>query len=356
MRVTIERVVVPETMDADTSGDFAGFVDVGNDCALHLWGDDDFVSAPEDELAWFRSSPFRLRLLYLARLEGEPAGRLLVTVPLEEDATTAEVEVHVIPAARRHGIGAALLRQGEELVADAGRVDIATFTQHVLSGIPSGTADSVPPSAQHLPDDADARFARAHGFRLAQVEAMSRADIPLSSVVRERLHAEVDAHACGYRLVTWQRCPDDLIDSFAAARARMLVDAPHKGVPVDTVRWDADRVRREEQRWRDAGRPPLVAAAVQETTGEVAAYTIVLVAQGSATAEQRDTLVLAAHRGHRLGLAVKLANVEALARIASHTQHVLTWNAVENEPMLAINRELGFRQRALNGIWQKSLA
>jgi GNAT superfamily N-acetyltransferase len=357
VRVTIERVQVPESMDADVNGDFAGFVDVGNDCALHLWHNDDFVYDPADQLAWYRTSPFRVQMLYLARLDDVPAGRLVVTVPLEENATTAEVQVHVIPAARRHGIGAALLRQGEELVAEAGRIDISTFTEHVLADIPPHVG-SVEPSAgpRGVPADDDARFALGAGYRLGQVELVSRLSLPLPADLHARLKSDTDARTAGYRVLTWWRhCPDDLVDGYAAARARMVHDVPHAGVVLDAEHWDAARVREEEQRWIDAAEPTLVAAAVHEATGEVVAYTILLVAQGSTKVEQWDTLVVAAHRGHRLGLAVKLANLDALARVAPAVTRILTWNAGENEPMLAINEELGFEPYALDGNWQKQL-
>lgn len=357
MRVTIERVTVPESMDAADSGDFAGFVDVGNDCALHLWHNDDFVYDPSDQLAWYRDSPFRLRMLYLARLDGVPTGRLLVTVPLEEDATTAEIEVHVIPAARRHGIGAALLRQGEELVADAGRVDISAFTEHVLADIPPD-ARTVAPEAgpTGLPMDEATRFTLESGYHLGQVELVSRQSLPLPDDVHERLQRDADEHGAGYRIVTWwQRCPDELVDGYAAARARMVLDVPHEGIVLDPEHWDTQRVRDEEQRWIEAGEPTLVAAAVHEATGAVVAYTILLVAHGSKKVEQWDTLVVAAHRGHRLGLAVKLANLRALARVAPAVERILTWNAAENGPMRAINDALGYEAIALNGTWQKHL-
>lgn len=356
MRVIIERVAVPERIADDTTGDFVGFVDVGNDCALHLWRNDDFVYDPADQLAWYRPSPFRLRMLYLARLDGEPAGRLLVTVPLEEEATTAEVEVHVIPAARRHGIGTALLRRGEDLVGDAGRVDVSTFTEHVLADIPSGARTIAPEAGPvGLPaDDDSVRFALANGYALGQVEEVSRLTVPLPDAVASALQAQADAHSDGYRTVTWwQHCPEELVESFAAARARMVTDVPHDGIALDTERWDAQRVREEEQRWIDAAEPMLVAAAVRDGSDEVVAYTILLVAQDSKKVEQWDTLVVAAHRGHRLGLAVKLANLRALAEVAPGVERILTWNAGENAPMLAINAAMGFEAYALDGNWQK---
>ena len=52
---------------------------------------------------------------------------------------------------------------------------------------------------------------------------------------------------------------------------------------------------------------------------------------------------------------MKLANLAALARVAPQVERVLTWNAAENGPMLAINEAFGFEPLALNGTWQKHL-
>ena len=68
---------------------------------------------------------------------------------------------------------------------------------------------------------------------------------------------------------------------------------------------------------------------------------------------QGDTLVHGDHRGHRLGMLVKVANLEAMAAERPSTRRVHTWNAGENQWMLAINVALGFRRVATEGAWQK---
>ena len=51
---------------------------------------------------------------------------------------------------------------------------------------------------------------------------------------------------------------------------------------------------------------------------------------------------------------VKLANLVRLAEIAAPERTVVyTWNADENEHMLAINIALGFRRCGLEAIWQR---
>jgi GNAT superfamily N-acetyltransferase len=70
---------------------------------------------------------------------------------------------------------------------------------------------------------------------------------------------------------------------------------------------------------------------------------------------QLITVVHPEHRGHRLGLAVKLANLEFLARYAPGISFVITGNAAVNAPMIAVNDMMGFRVIGEGMFWQKHL-
>ena len=63
-------------------------------------------------------------------------------------------------------------------------------------------------------------------------------------------------------------------------------------------------------------------------------------------AAQEDTSVLRAHRGHRLGLRMKLAMLDWLREERPDVDAVDTWNAPDNAPMIAINEALGCRKVA----------
>ena len=59
---------------------------------------------------------------------------------------------------------------------------------------------------------------------------------------------------------------------------------------------------------------------------------------------QWGTLVVAEHRGHRLGMAVKARGLKELqARIGPDRTRILTCNAEQNGYMVSINERLGFR-------------
>ena len=62
-----------------------------------------------------------------------------------------------------------------------------------------------------------------------------------------------------------------------------------------------------------------------------------------------------AHRGHRLGVAVKVATLRLLQERRPDVTEVLTYNAEVNDHMIAVNELLGFEPVARLGEFQKAL-
>ena len=62
----------------------------------------------------------------------------------------------------------------------------------------------------------------------------------------------------------------------------------------------------------------------------------------------------AGHRGHRLGMLVKLSNLRRLRAEYPAVERVVTYNAAEIDHMLAINVALGFRPAGYDGEWQRT--
>ena len=115
-------------------------------------------------------------------------------------------------------------------------------------------------------------------------------------------------------------------------------------------------MRNEEQSNRRGGVQAQVAAALHEHSGTLVAYTVLTWRPDApAGVIQEDTLVSAEHRGRNLGLLTKAANLRAAQERWPSARSVLTWNAVENGHMLAINTLLGFKPAGYEGEWQKRL-
>ena len=70
---------------------------------------------------------------------------------------------------------------------------------------------------------------------------------------------------------------------------------------------------------------------------------------------QWATLVRREDRGHRLGMLVKLVNLDRLLATAPEVRRVHTWNADLNSWMVAINEAMGFRVARLENAWRLDL-
>ena len=100
----------------------------------------------------------------------------------------------------------------------------------------------------------------------------------------------------------------------------------------------------------------VVVTVAQDRDGEVVAYTELSVpTDGKPQAYQWGTLVDPAHRGRRLGLAVKVANHRLLQERMPGLEEVLTFNAEVNDHMIAVNEALGFVPTARGAQFQKRL-
>jgi hypothetical protein len=65
--------------------------------------------------------------------------------------------------------------------------------------------------------------------------------------------------------------------------------------------------------------------------------------------------VVAAHRGHRLGLLLKVAMNLWLRDAQPQLTEISTWNAESNDHMIAVNEAIGYRVLGRQLEFQKSL-
>jgi RimJ/RimL family protein N-acetyltransferase len=103
-------------------------------------------------------------------------------------------------------------------------------------------------------------------------------------------------------------------------------------------------------------RHQLATAAVERATGRFVAFTDVNVPfSDHRVVSQFGTVVEPEHRGHRLGLAVKIANLINVLDAYPDAESVQTYNAEANEHMIAVNEALGFRAVERSSHWQLEL-
>ena len=113
---------------------------------------------------------------------------------------------------------------------------------------------------------------------------------------------------------------------------------------------------RRRRRWRGRGAPKVNTVAL-DASGQVVAYTdVATTVHEPGKAYQWGTLVRRDARGHRLGLALKVANLRLLQRARPDVRRLTTWNAEVNSHMVGVNERLGFVPVARLGEFQKRLA
>ena len=135
---------------------------------------------------------------------------------------------------------------------------------------------------------------------------------------------------------------------------RMSTDAPTAGIEEPEDVWSVKRLVTYEDAEAASPRTTVTAAVEHRPTHRLAGFTELSVpAELNRPVVQEDTLVLKEHRGHRLGLLLKAANLLHLARVRPGHPSVITFNAEENRPMLDVNEAIGFVPMGYEGAWKR---
>ncbi len=295
---------------------------------------------PEAELsARLACSNQHLRTVALVAWSGEEAVGIAEVELQYFDANRdrCEIEVEVSPRHRRRGIGVALARELLDVVARDGR---------------RLTAGWGPVS-----DQADGFWSRL-GAVLRFQEHANRLDVAsVDPALMERWIDERRQRAGDLELVEWVgRCPDERLDAYTAMKVAMN-DAPIGDLDYEPDALSREQVRSIEQSRIDKGREHWAIIVVDPATGEAVAHTEVQVnAYRPAVSIQNDTVVVPAYRGRRIGRWIKAEMWQRLREHRPEVDILTTYNAGDNEYMLAINHAMGYRYIASYGGWQAETA
>ena len=255
--------------------------------------------------------PFRH--LWLARAEGRVVGYAALHLNRYENLDGAKILGGVLPDHRRQGIGRALL-QAVEAATDRPRLRVPVW---------AGTAgEPALPRLGYAP-------AGSHQVRRLSLRQPQPPD----------LEAAATAASAEYELERFSGpCPEDLLPEMQVLR-ETINDAPEDG---EFEAYPPARIRGYEAWLAGQRQTPYTIVARHRATGEAAGLTLVCVRDLTPEiAAQEDTSVVAAHRGHRLGLRMKLAMLDWLRVERPDTVAIDTWNVPGNAPMIAINDALG---------------
>jgi GNAT superfamily N-acetyltransferase len=242
----------------------------------------------------------------------------------------------VDPSRRREGVGAAMGAALAAIAMEAGR---------------DGLAVEVAPGSA-----AESAVRARDGFRPDLTMELNRTDVRnIDPRLLERWRAHGEA-APGYSLVAYDApCPDDdLAEDFCHAR-QVMNDAPRAEVEAEAS-YTVPELRAVEAAGAAAHQDWWSVGVRQDATGElVGLCELYLPRSRPWIVFQGDTGVHPDHRGHGLGAWMKAVNHQRLAAERPEVDTVQTWNADSNEPMLRINRALGFEAKQRFQTWHRPL-
>ena len=353
---TVEELPLPrDLVDDPAAADFIASVEVRNAVEEHGYGTPDVRVAPERLLASW-SDPHSPHRLFGVRADGRLVARGMYEHLLDDEGGACWVDVRVLPDYRGRGIGTLLADHLEALARAAGRSHAIVY---IVSPDGPGERLHPPTGSGSLPaENPEVRFLRKRGYSLEQVVRASRLPLPLDAA--ELDHRLADARrrtGDAYRMRSWSGVtPEPFRDDMAALLTRMSTDAPQGALDEPEDVWTAERVAEHEERSTADGTVLLTTVVEHVADGRLVGFTQLGVpAEASAPADQLDTLVLREHRGHALGMLLKLENLAVLQASHPGRPSVTTWNADENRHMLAVNEALGFVPMGYEGAWKLEL-
>jgi GNAT superfamily N-acetyltransferase/predicted GNAT family N-acyltransferase len=232
----------------------------------------------------------------------------------------------VEPELRGRGLGSALLQGLVDHAREHGRTEMLGGTS-----IPFAERES----------SSVLRFAEKHGFRVANSEVCRSLPLPVDEGLLAQIRAESEPFHDGYSIETYvDELPDRYLESYAHLRNQLALDAPTGELEFEEEHTSPDTERQKLERNKRSGRTTYLSLAVKDD--EAVAHSDLVVPPEGTQAMQMGTLVQRDHRGHRLGAAVKVANLAALQRDRPDLAEVHTQNAETNQHMVSINERLGF--------------
>jgi GNAT superfamily N-acetyltransferase len=277
----------------------------------------------------FTSPTSPLEKLLLCAFDGEAMlGGAEISLPRLDNRHLAWLDVYVEPRHQRRGAGTALAEAAVEAVGRRGRSHVMVDVATPLDG----------------PESAGLRLARRLGFETGVVNDMKVVDLDETEHLWPKLLEETAEPAADYSLRSWRGvCPEDLVPGYCALLESFNDETPTGELDLEAERWDEQRLREKESRFRSSGRQEFITVAVA-AGGEVVGVTEAMLSEDAPDRGfQGATIVAQGHRGNRLGLRLKATNAGLLREAFPACRTLLTGNADVNAAMNAVNDRLGYR-------------
>jgi GNAT superfamily N-acetyltransferase len=351
--IHIRELEIPSSVGADGWDDFVTAMGIHYGNEALTYGTDELAFAPEETLPNYLDQENQPTRLFVARDGSRMVGAARYEVEPGDEPYTAWMMVDVLPGARGVGVGAALSAKLQGVAATDG---IRKAIVYAVSGYGPGQRLAAPTGFGSVPrDNAEVRFLLSKGYRLEQVVRGSRLALPVD--VAPQLAESMAISGPCFAIHHWvDRTPTKWRSDMAMLRQVMSVEEPSAGLEEPEDVWTVERLVADEARFETSPRTLLVCAVEHLPSGHLAGFTTLSVpAETDRSVSQGDTLVLREHRGHRLGMLIKLANLVELQRRMRGHPSIITFNAEENRHMLDVNEAVGFAPIGYEGAWRKDL-
>jgi GNAT superfamily N-acetyltransferase len=275
--------------------------------------------------------------LYVPDGAQSPVATLAIDLPKRDNRQLFWLRLVVDPDHRRRGHGSTVMAEVLRMAEQAGRSIL--------------WVDAVE-------EDAGARkFCEGFGFAYASHDArrlQRLADVDQDAV--ERLWAEAQAAAVDYQLERLlPPVPEETLREMIEVTAA-INDAPMGQLTFEDEVFDLQRMRDVEAAREGRGDQSYRVIARHRETGEVGGHTNVVISQHRRELGfQADTAVARSHRGHRLGLLVKIDMMRWLSQAEPQVEEIETWNNADNRFMVNVNEALGYRLSQVYATYELTL-
>jgi GNAT superfamily N-acetyltransferase len=267
---------------------------------------------------------------------GRVVGVLELTLPRWDNTHTGWIDVTVDPHRRGRGIGRELFEVGLDRVRAAGRTLLLSGSFEPSDGM---------------------GFLKSMGLDRASEAVQRRQDLLAVDWPRlDRVYADAERRASAYELLPLSGVTPEEYLADVVAMTAAINDAPTDDLDIEDEVFSPERVRAFEAAQAARDRRIYRMVARERRTGAFAGHTLVAVeADRPWFGIQCDTSVLRPHRGHRLGLLLKIAMMRWLVAAEPQLRLLDTWNAASNAYMISVNEALGYRVIASSAEWQRRL-
>lgn len=273
---------------------------------------------------------------FLGRVSGRPVGASMLHLSVRDNTHLAWLWLVIEPEARRQGHGSELFERMLTETAARGRTSLG---------------------ADGWESERTVAFAARFGLEKKSQAIMRRqhlAEVDRSQI--QKLYDEAAEVAAGYELVRIVgRTPPEMVEAMADL-VSAINDAPTDDLDIEDEVFTPERLADYEEAAIARGSRLYRLVARHRGTGDLAGHTVIAVEEQRPTiADQHDTAVARAHRGHRLGLLLKAGMLLWLAEVEPQVETVDTWNAESNDHMIGVNDALGYRVMGRELQFQRSV-